>query len=86
MRSVYASTHKTPLIQRWLAKRPRYHLHFTPTSASWLNLVDSWFALLTARQLRRGAFHCTRAPEQAIRSVPVHLPFDAVARGMGAGI
>ena len=63
-----ASTHKTPLIRRWLAKRPRYHLHFTPTSASWLNLVESWFALLTARQLRRGAFRSTHALEQAIRS------------------
>ena len=62
-----ASTHKTPLIQRWLAKRPRYHLHFTPASGSWLNLVESWFALLTARQLRRGVFRSTRALEQAIR-------------------
>jgi transposase len=62
-----ASTHKTPLIRRWLAKRPRYHLHFTPTSASWLNLVESWFALLSARQLRRGVFRSTRALEQAIR-------------------
>jgi len=63
-----ASTHKTPLIRHWLVKRPRYHLHFTPTSASWLNLVESWFALLTARQLRRGVFRSTRALEQAIRS------------------
>jgi len=63
-----ASTHKTPLIHRWLAKRPRYHLHFTPTSASWLNLVEGWFALLTARQLRRGTFRSTRALEQAIRA------------------
>jgi transposase len=62
-----ASTHKTPLIQRWLAKRPRYHLHFTPTSGSWLNLVEAWFAVLTARQLRRGVFRSTRALEQAIR-------------------
>ena len=62
-----ASTHKTPLIQRRLAKRPRYRLHFTPTSGSWLNLVESWFALLTARQLRRGVFRSTRALEQAIR-------------------
>jgi transposase len=62
-----ASTHKTPLIQRWLAKRPRYHLHSTPTSGSWLNLVESWFAVLTARQLRRGVFRSTRALEQAIR-------------------
>jgi transposase len=62
-----ASTHKAPLIQRWLAKRPRYHLHFTPTSGSWLNLVEAWFALLSARQLRRGAFRSTRSLQQAIR-------------------
>lgn len=67
-----AATHKTPLIQRWLAKRPRYHLHFTPTSGSWLNLVESWFALLTARQLRRGVFRSTHALEQAIRSYIAH--------------
>jgi transposase len=62
-----AATHKTGLIHRWLAKRPRFHLHFTPTSASWLNLVEGWFALLTRRQLRRGAFRSTHALEQAIR-------------------
>src|SRR5215813_5137143 len=45
-------THKTALIRRWLAKRPRFHLHFTPTGASWLNLVERWFALLTEKQLR----------------------------------
>jgi len=60
------STHKTALIRNWLAKRPRYHLHFTPTSASWLNLVERWFALLTERQLRRGVHRSTRALEQAI--------------------
>ena len=48
------ATHKTALIRNWLAKRPRFHLHFTPTSASWLNLVERWFALLTEKQLRRG--------------------------------
>jgi transposase len=42
-------THKTKLIQHWLAKRPRFHVHFTPTLASWLNLVERWFALLTER-------------------------------------
>ena len=63
-----ASTHKAPTIQRWLAKRPRYHLHFTPTSASWLNMVEGWFALLGARQLRRGTFRSTRALGQAIRT------------------
>jgi transposase len=63
-----ASTHKAPPIQRWPAKRPRYHLHFTPASASWLNLVGGWFALLAARQLRRGAFPSVAALEDAIRS------------------
>lgn len=62
-----AATHKTRLIRDWLAKRPRHHLHFTPTSASWLNLVESWFALLTARQLKRGAFRSTGELEAAIR-------------------
>lgn len=62
-----AATHKTPLIHRWLAQRPRYHLHFTPTPASWLNMVEGWFARLNRRPLRRGAFPSTQAPETAIR-------------------
>ena len=45
-------THKTPVIKRWLLRHPRFHLHFTPTGGSWLNLVERWFALLTERQLR----------------------------------
>ena len=49
------STHKTPAIKRWLAAHPRFHLHFTPTGASWINLVERWFGELTARKLRRGA-------------------------------
>lgn len=48
-------THKTPLIHRWLIRNPRFHLHFIPTHSSWLNLVERWFALLTARQLKRGS-------------------------------
>ena len=60
------ATHKTPRVHRWLAKRPRYHLHFTPTSASWLNLVERWFAALTEKQLRRGVFRSTRELEAAI--------------------
>ena len=60
------ATHKTPLIHRWLAKRARFHLHFTPTSASWLNLVERWFATLTAKQLRRGVHRSTRELEAAI--------------------
>jgi transposase len=54
------ATHKTALIRRWLAKRPRYHVHFTPTSASWLNLVERWFVELTAKQIRRGIHRSTR--------------------------
>jgi transposase len=50
-----SSTHKTPAIQRWLAAHPRFVLHFTPTSSSWLNLVERWFAELTTKKLRRGA-------------------------------
>ncbi|MBP2316116.1 transposase [Azospirillum soli] len=61
------AAHKTSIVHRWLATRPRYHLHFTPTSASWLNLVEGWFALLPRRQLRRGAFRSTHDLEQAIR-------------------
>lgn len=60
------ATHKTALIRAWLAKRPRFHLHFTPTSASWLNLVERWFATLTERQLRRGVHPSTKALEAAI--------------------
>lgn len=60
------ATHKTPLIHRWLAKGPRSHVHFTPTSASWLNLVERWFATLTAKQLRRGVHRSTRKLEAAI--------------------
>src|SRR5439155_24771244 len=60
------ATHKTPLVHRWLVKRPRYHLHFTPTSTSWLNLVERWFAALTEKQLRRGVFRSTRELETAI--------------------
>lgn len=59
-------THKTALVRRWLAKRPRFHVHFTPTSASWLNLVERWFANLTERQLRRGAHRSTSKLENAI--------------------
>ena len=61
-------THKTALIRRWMAKRPRFHMHFTPTSSSWLNLVERWFAELTEKQLRRGVHRSTRELEEAIYS------------------
>ena len=60
-------THKTPAIHAWLAKRPRYHVHFTPTSASWLNMVERWFAALTEKQIRRGTHRSTRQLETAIK-------------------
>ncbi len=60
-------THKTAPIRRWLARHPRFHVHFTPTSASWLNLVERWFALLTQKQIKRGAHRSVRALETAIR-------------------
>jgi len=61
-------THKTPLIRDWLAKRPRWHVHLTPTSASWLNQVERFFALLTERQIRRGIHRSVDALQQAITS------------------
>ena len=63
-----SSTHKTPTIQRWLATHPRFHVHFTPTSSSWLNLVERWFAELTNKKLRRGAYRSVRALNADIRA------------------
>jgi putative transposase len=54
------ATHKHPKIKAWLARHPRYHLHFTPTYASWLNQVERWFALITQRAIRRGSFKNVR--------------------------
>ena len=61
------STHKTPAIKRWLAAHPRFQLHFTPTSASWLNLVERWFGELTSKKLRRGTHRSVRELEADIR-------------------
>ena len=58
---------KLPWSASWLQKRPRYHLHFTPTHASWLNQVERWFALLTQRQIKRGSHHSVQQLEAAIR-------------------
>lgn len=60
-------THKTPRVKAWFAKRPRFHVHFTPTYSSWLNLVERLFAELTERAIRRGAFTCVAELERAIR-------------------
>ena len=63
-----SSTHKTPAIQRWLLAHPRFTLHFTPTSSSWLNLVERWFAELTTKKLRRGAHRSVRQLNTDIRA------------------
>ena len=49
------NTHKVPAVKRWLVRNPRFHLHFTPTYSSWINLVERWFAKLTDKKLRRSA-------------------------------
>jgi transposase len=50
------STHKHPKVKAWLKRHPRFHLHFVPTSSSWLNMVERWFRNLTDKQIRRGVF------------------------------
>lgn len=62
------ATHKTPSIRAWLAAHPRFHLHFTPTSASWLNLVERWFGELTNRKLRRSTHHSVKALEDDVNA------------------
>lgn len=54
------ATHKSPKVKAWLAKRPRYHVHYTPTYASWLNQVERWFGIITQRAIRRGSFRSVR--------------------------
>jgi transposase len=61
------ATHKTPDIQRWLLRHPRFELHFTPTSGSWLNMVERWFAELTTKRIKRGSHTSVRALEKDIR-------------------
>jgi transposase len=67
------ATHKAPPVKAWLARRPRYHLHFTPTSASWLNQVERWFALLTDKQIKRGVHRSVDQLKTAIDAfIQVH--------------
>jgi transposase len=68
-----ASTHKSAAIQRWLTRHPRFHFHFTPTYASWMNLVERWFSALTTKQLRRAAHRSVRELIKAIQEfIDVH--------------
>jgi len=66
------ATHKTPAVKAWLAKHPRFKLHFTPTSASWLNLVERFFAEITRRRIRRGVFTGVAELEEAIHDYLDH--------------
>jgi transposase len=63
-------THKHPNVKRWLSKHPRFQLHFTPTSSSWLNLVERWFRELTQKRIRRGVF---RSVPELIASIEEFL-------------
>jgi len=71
-----ASTHKTPAITRWLAAHPRFVVHFTPTSSSWLNLVERWFSELTTKKLQRGAHRSVTALNKDIRGWIEHWNHD----------
>ena len=66
------ATHKHPQVQRWLARHPRFHVHFTPTSSSWLNMVERFFRDLTHKRLRRSVFHDVEDLIQAIRAYIDH--------------
>ena len=70
------ATHKHPEVQSWLAKHPRVHLHFTPTSASWLNLVERLFGELTQDRIRRGVFKSVAELEAAITAYLAHRNLD----------
>ena len=70
-------THKHPAVYQWLAEHPRFHLHFTPTSASWLNLIERWFAIISQQATRRGSFHTVAELERAITRFLEHWNEDA---------
>ena len=70
-------THKHPKVKEWLAQHPRFQMHFTPTSASWLNLVERWFAVITNQAIRRGSFDSVRRLERSIARFLAHWNEDA---------
>jgi transposase len=70
-------THNHPAVHQWLAAHPRFHIHFTPTSASWLNLVERWFGLISQQAIRRGSFDSVAQLERAITRFVEHWNQDA---------
>jgi transposase len=71
-----SSTHSTPAVKTWLRAHPRIHFHFTPTGASWLNMVEAWFGLLTRQSVRRGSFRSVRALIRHIEHYLAHWNSD----------
>jgi transposase len=71
-----SSTHSTPAVKAWLAAHPRVHFHFTPTGASWLNLIEAWFGVLTRQSVRRGSFRSVRALVRHIEQYLAHWNAD----------
>jgi hypothetical protein len=65
-------THKNPKVKAWLARHPRYHIHYTPTYASWLNQVERWFGLITQQAIRRGSFRSVKELVQKIDAYVAH--------------
>lgn len=61
------ATHKTPEVKAWLEKNPRFHVHFTPTHASWMNLVDAWFSIIERQAIHRGTFASVKELNAKIR-------------------
>src|SRR5215470_3367618 len=77
-----ASSHKTKLIRRWFARRPDWHVHFTPTSASWINQVERFFALLSEKQIKRGAH---RSVGELVASIQAFIDAAMPTRSHSAG-
>ncbi len=71
-----SSTHSTPAVQAWLTRHPRVHFHFTPTGASWLNMIEAWFGILTRKSVRRGSFRSVRALIRHIEHYLAHWNDD----------
>ena len=92
-----SSTHSTPAVHAWLTQHPAVHLHFTPTGASWLNMIEGWFGVLTRKSVRRGSFDTVRALIRHIEQYIAHwndhptpfvwtkTPADIIAKAVGRG-
>ena len=71
------ATHKHPRVKAWLAKRPRFHIHYTPTYASWINQVERWFGIITQKAIRRGSFSNVKQLVNKINAFVEHYNADA---------